>query len=106
MFVSEGENWARGYSGGSSSDRNSGGYSGSGDNGARRHSHFDSGDLHIGLVVPYKSFGTREYTKAVTSAIAGLTRKLTLFRSHELKVHLVMKELTPSPTSKFCFFSF
>lgn len=60
-----------------------------------------SNNLHVGLVVPYKSFGVREYTKAVTSAKAGLSRKLgRLFRKYDLQVHLSMKELTPSPTCK------
>ncbi|GLV39531.1 hypothetical protein CBL_20435 [Carabus blaptoides fortunei] len=58
-----------------------------------------SRDLHVGLVVPYKSFGYREYTKAITSAKSGLQRKLVnLFRKYDLHVHLNMKELTPSPT--------
>lgn len=61
----------------------------------------NSNTLHVGLVVPYKSFGVREYTKAVTSAKAGLSRKLgRLFRHYGLQVHLSMKELTPSPTCK------
>lgn len=61
-----------------------------------------STNLHVGLVVPYKSFGVREYTKAVTSAKSGLQRKLgRLFRRYDLQVHLSMKELTPSPTCKF-----
>lgn len=61
-----------------------------------------SSNLYVGLVVPYKSFGVREYTKAVTSAKAALQRKLTrLFRRYDLQVHLSMKELTPSPTCKF-----
>lgn len=60
-----------------------------------------STNLHVGLVVPYKSFGVREYTKAVTSAKSGLQRKLgRLFRKYDLQVHLSMKELTPSPTCK------
>lgn len=60
-----------------------------------------SNNLHVGLVVPYKSFGVREYTKAVTSAKSGLQRKLgRLFRRYDLQVHLSMKELTPSPTCK------
>lgn len=54
--------------------------------------------LHVGMVVPYKSFGVREYTKAVTSAKHNLQRKLKLFKTHDVQVHIVMKELTPSPT--------
>lgn len=62
---------------------------------------FSSGlsQLHIGMVVPYKSFGVREYTKAVTSAKYNVARKLPdLFKNYEVNVHTSMKELTPSPT--------
>lgn len=63
-----------------------------------------SNNLHVGLVVPYKSFGVREYTKAVTSAKSGLQRKLgRLFRRYDLQVHLSMKELTPSPTCELLY---
>ncbi|XP_065160773.1 glutamate receptor ionotropic, NMDA 2B-like isoform X2 [Atheta coriaria] len=56
--------------------------------------------LHVGMVVPYKSFGTREYTKAVTSAKYALQRKFPmLFKKYDLHVHIVMKEMTPSPTA-------
>lgn len=65
-----------------------------------------SKNLNVGLVVPYKSFGYREYTKAITLAKAGLQRKLVRFRNYELTVHLSMKELTPSPTGKCTFFLF
>ncbi|CAG9821742.1 unnamed protein product [Phaedon cochleariae] len=57
-------------------------------------------DLHVGLVVPYKSFGTREYTKSVTSAKAYVSRKLKLFKHYDIKVHYVMKQMTPSPTGR------
>lgn len=56
--------------------------------------------LHVGMVVPYKSFGVREYTKAVTSAKYSVQRKLKLFKHHDIQVHIDMKELTPSPTGK------
>lgn len=56
--------------------------------------------LHVGMVVPYKSFGTREYTKAITSAKYSVQRKLKLFKFHDIQVHIVMKEMTPSPTGK------
>lgn len=58
-------------------------------------------ELQVGLVVPYKSFGTRDYTKAVTSAISGLQRKLNLFKRYDLKVRYAMKELTPSPMGEY-----
>lgn len=57
--------------------------------------------LHLGMVVPYKSFGAREYTKAVTSAKYNVARKMPdLFKKYDLAVHTSMKELTPSPTGK------
>lgn len=55
-------------------------------------------NLYVGIVVPYKSFGVREYTKAITSTKHNLQRKLKLFKKYDIKVHIVMKELTPSPT--------
>ncbi|KAL3284513.1 hypothetical protein HHI36_018671 [Cryptolaemus montrouzieri] len=59
--------------------------------------------LHVGMVVPYKSFGVREYTKAITSAKYNLQRKLKLFKNHDIQVHIVMKELTPSPTGRISY---
>ncbi|GJQ88364.1 hypothetical protein Trydic_g8796 [Trypoxylus dichotomus] len=57
--------------------------------------------LYVGLVVPYKSFGAREYTKAWTTTKNLLVRKLVnMFKMHDLQYHTVMKELTPSPTGK------
>ncbi|KAK0168070.1 hypothetical protein PV327_001908 [Microctonus hyperodae] len=61
--------------------------------------------LKVGMVVPYKSFGVREYTKAVTTAISALQRstrgpKLELFQRYDIHVLITMKELTPSPTGK------
>ncbi|XP_025836924.1 glutamate receptor ionotropic, NMDA 2B [Agrilus planipennis] len=54
--------------------------------------------LQLGLVVPQKSFGVREYTKAVNNAKLSLSRKLpSLFKKYDLQVRIVMKELTPSP---------
>lgn len=54
--------------------------------------------LHVGIVVPYKSFGVREYVKASTFAKHNLQRKLKLFKEYDIQVHINMKELTPSPT--------
>ncbi|XP_020280170.1 glutamate receptor ionotropic, NMDA 2B isoform X3 [Pseudomyrmex gracilis] len=61
-------------------------------------------NLKVGMMVPHKSFGTREYTRAVTTAINTLQRstrgpKLGLFERYDLHVKLAMKELTPSPTA-------
>nr|XP_012218904.1 PREDICTED: glutamate receptor ionotropic, NMDA 2B-like [Linepithema humile] len=61
-------------------------------------------DLKVGMMVPYKSFGTREYTRAVTTAINVLQKstrgpRLGLFQRYDLHVKIAMKELTPSPTA-------
>lgn len=57
------------------------------------------------MVVPYKSFGAREYAKAVTTATNSLQKstrgpKLGLFQQYDIHVKISMKELTPSPTGK------
>ncbi|XP_033610685.1 glutamate receptor ionotropic, NMDA 2B isoform X5 [Cryptotermes secundus] len=59
--------------------------------------------LHIGLVVPYKSFGVREYTKTFHAAITGLQtrtrgKKLKMFYKYDISPRYDMKRLTPSPT--------
>lgn len=56
-------------------------------------------------MVPYKSFGVREYTRAVTTAINAMQRssrapRLGLFQKYDLHVKIAMKELTPSPTGE------
>ncbi|XP_011261455.1 glutamate receptor ionotropic, NMDA 2B isoform X4 [Camponotus floridanus] len=60
-------------------------------------------DLKVGMMVPYKSFGQREYTRAVTTAISALQRsrgpRLGFFQRYDLHVKIAMKELTPSPTA-------
>ncbi|XP_036141844.1 glutamate receptor ionotropic, NMDA 2B isoform X5 [Monomorium pharaonis] len=61
-------------------------------------------DLKVGLMVPYKSFGVREYTRAITTAISTLQRstrgpRLGFFQRHDLHVKIETKELTPSPTT-------
>lgn len=56
--------------------------------------------LNIGIVVPYKSFGVREYTKAITTTKSLIARKLKLFKTHDIQVHIVMKQMTPSPTGE------
>ncbi|XP_076276632.1 glutamate ionotropic receptor NMDA type subunit 2 isoform X4 [Lasioglossum baleicum] len=61
--------------------------------------------LEVGMVVPHKSFGVREYTKAVTFAVNTLHkttkrgRKLKLFERYDIHVKVAMQELTPSPTA-------
>ncbi|KAL0131041.1 hypothetical protein PUN28_002555 [Cardiocondyla obscurior] len=64
---------------------------------------FNITSLNVGMLVPYKSFGVREYTRAVSSAISALQRstrgpRLGLFQRYDIRVKIVMKELTPSPT--------
>ncbi|TGZ52584.1 Uncharacterized protein DBV15_10508 [Temnothorax longispinosus] len=59
--------------------------------------------LTVGMLVPYKSFGVREYTRAASSAISVLQRstkgpRLGLFQRYDLRVKIAMQELTPSPT--------
>lgn len=57
-------------------------------------------NLTIGIVLPFKTFGTREYTKAVTNAINALKKK-----DHEkqFKMHfrIEMLNLTPSPIREY-----
>ncbi|XP_076634855.1 glutamate ionotropic receptor NMDA type subunit 2 isoform X3 [Colletes latitarsis] len=60
--------------------------------------------LKVGMMVPHKSFGVREYTKAVTSAVNTLQKstrgpKLRLFERYDIHVKVAMKALTPSPTA-------
>ncbi|XP_066592276.1 glutamate receptor ionotropic, NMDA 2B isoform X2 [Prorops nasuta] len=60
--------------------------------------------LKVGMIVPYKSFGVRDYTKAVTTAISTLQKstrgpRLGLFQHYDIHVRIAMKELTPSPTA-------
>ncbi|XP_076271906.1 glutamate ionotropic receptor NMDA type subunit 2 [Rhynchophorus ferrugineus] len=55
--------------------------------------------LNIGMVVPYKSFGVRDYTKAITTTKSLISRKLKMFKTHDIQVHIVMKQMTPSPTA-------
>lgn len=56
--------------------------------------------LNIGIVVPFKAFGVREYTKAITTTKSLIARKLKLFKTHDIQVHIVMKQMTPSPTGE------
>nr|KAF7426887.1 hypothetical protein H0235_006581 [Vespula pensylvanica] len=61
--------------------------------------------LKVGMMVPYKTFGVRDYTKAVTSAINMLQKstrgpRLGLFQNHDIHVKISMMELTPSPTKE------
>ncbi|XP_023245699.1 glutamate receptor ionotropic, NMDA 2B-like [Copidosoma floridanum] len=58
--------------------------------------------LKVGLAVPYKSFGSREYTKAVSKVVNALQKStkrpnLSLFQHYDIFVKVAMQELTPSP---------
>ncbi|VEN35879.1 unnamed protein product, partial [Callosobruchus maculatus] len=44
--------------------------------------------LHVGLVVPYKSFGTREYNKQATLAKHIVQRKLNRFKQYDVQTHI------------------
>ncbi|CAH0546708.1 unnamed protein product [Brassicogethes aeneus] len=55
--------------------------------------------LNVGLVVPYKSFEVREYSKAIGNAKKAVYRKLRQIKYSDINVYTVMKELTPSPTA-------
>ncbi|XP_034944082.1 glutamate receptor ionotropic, NMDA 2B [Chelonus insularis] len=60
--------------------------------------------LKVGMVVPFKTFGFREYKKAALTAISALQRstrgpRLGLFDRYDIHVDITMKELTPSPTA-------
>lgn len=57
--------------------------------------------LHVGMVVPYKAFGTREYNKAVNSAKYIVQRKLNFLKNYDISVHIMMKPMSPSPTGNF-----
>lgn len=62
-------------------------------------------NLTVGLVLPYKTFDTRQYTKEVTSAIHGLqrnfkSRKTNIFKNYEIHHIIDMKQLTPTPTGQ------
>jgi len=63
--------------------------------------------LHIGLVVPSKSFGVRDYTKAFRASITGMQtrtrgKKLKMFNKYDITPRYDMKSLTPSPTGRNC----
>lgn len=54
--------------------------------------------LHVGMVVPFKAFGTREYNKAVNNAKYIVQRKLNFLKNYDINVHIMMKPMSPSPT--------
>lgn len=53
-------------------------------------------NLTVGLVLPFKQFGSREYVKSITSTLGGLKKKQ--FRlNHVIEMFIV----TPSPTREY-----
>ena len=63
----------------------------------------------VGLAVPYKAFGYREYTRAVSQAVGALHKStkrpsLGLFQHFDIFVKVAMQELTPSPMSEYQLF--
>ncbi|VVC41853.1 Hypothetical protein CINCED_3A015110 [Cinara cedri] len=62
-------------------------------------------NLTVGLVLPYKSFDTRIYTKEFSSAIHALQRsfkqhKNNIFKNYDIHHIIDMKQLTPTPTGQ------
>lgn len=69
--------------------------------------------LNIGLIVPYTSFGAREYTRAINSVVSSLQRsrgpRLDWLRKYSFtpqNVHNVPMKLTPSPTGLYTFINY
>lgn len=63
------------------------------------------GQMNVGLILPHTSFGVREYTKAINTAVSGLHktrgprfRWLQKFGFATSNVHHALITLTPSPT--------
>lgn len=63
--------------------------------------------LNVGVILPHKNFGAREYTRAINSAVAGLhkgrVRALGWVKERNFSqknVHMIMMQLTPSPTGE------
>lgn len=67
--------------------------------------HRNAFNLTIGIVVPFKTFGTREYTKALTNAINSLKKK-DHEKQFKMNFRIDMLNLTPSPIRKWWFFEF
>lgn len=57
------------------------------------------------LLLPYKSFGFREYNKATSSALntlkRGSAKKLDFFRRYDIETQIETLTMTPSPISKY-----
>jgi len=63
-------------------------------------------NLTVGLVLPYKSFDTRIYTKEFSSAMHWLQRnskykKNNIFKNYDIHHIIDMKQLTPTPTGEW-----
>jgi len=56
-------------------------------------------NLTIGIVVPFKSFGTRDYIRSITNSISALKKKDSE-KSFNIHFRIDMLALTPSPVRK------
>lgn len=66
--------------------------------------HRNAFNLTIGIVLPFKSFGTRDYLKSITSSIEVLKKK-EKGKLFTLTFKIDMLALTPSPIRKYDSFS-
>lgn len=59
------------------------------------------------LLLPYKSFGFREYNKATSSALntlkRGSAKKSDFFKRYDIETQIETLTMTPSPISKYNF---
>lgn len=67
-------------------------------------------NLNVGMIVPHTNFKTREYTKAINSALSNLNKgdartknqsSFSFLNKYHLQVSHRMMKLTPSPTGKY-----
>jgi len=66
-------------------------------------------NLNVGMIVPHKNFGAREYNKTINNLIYNLYKdhartkksKFSFLDKYWLQVNHRMMKLTPSPTGKY-----
>lgn len=66
-------------------------------------------NLNVGMIVPHKNFGAREYNKTINNLIYNLYKdharakksKYSFLDKYVLQVNHRMMKLTPSPTGKY-----
>lgn len=66
-------------------------------------------NLNVGMIVPHKNFGAREYNKTINNLILNLYKdhartkksKFSFLNKYLLQVNHRMMKLTPSPTGKY-----